>query len=369
MKTNSLIILVLFFFSCTDSPKSPVTKYVLVEKDTLNIASSRTRGFSFMSYFKNAQAEYLTTSNRIENSIQFFDLKTQSLQFEVQFKSNGIDGLLGEGISGYYIHNLDSIFVYSLKTKELALADKSGSVYNRFYLDDEKNNDYVISCVGKVPLIFWKNKFYYFVLTNFPIRKEPPNGEIMDFEFDFKKLSSPKPVVSFPSIYKGVYGMKHTHPSRSLGKDALVYSFPITSDIYVYDLEKETFKSFSLPSKYAKNLVPPFSQNDSFFSTRMSEPIFKEIVYAPHNRVYYRFILHAIKDWNGDEYMNDYDDRAFSIQIIGEDFSLINEIKLPKNKYYQRDFFVNEKGLYLSLSNKNNNLDSLKFIRFELLPN
>lgn len=57
----------------------------------------------------------------------------------------------------------------------------------------------------------------------------------------------------------------------------------------------------------------------------------------------------------------------FSIIILSDDFQIIGETKLPSSTYVFTDFFVAEKGLYLSVNHIDNpNLD-INHLQFELI--
>lgn len=88
--------------------------YSLVEGKQLSLAlDSRTRNFiDALFFYKDKDGtEYVTFQNRGKNEILFYNLATADLAFKVCPLIEGENGV-GK-FFGYYIHNLDSIFLTS----------------------------------------------------------------------------------------------------------------------------------------------------------------------------------------------------------------------------------------------------------------
>jgi hypothetical protein len=59
-----------------------------------------------------------------------------------------------------------------------------------------------------------------------------------------------------------------------------------------------------------------------------------------------------------------------AIMVLDENFSILSETKLPKNRYIHWDFFVLENGLYISANNPNHpsfNENNLIYHHFEFV--
>ena len=76
----------------------------------------------------------LTFLNPHMNAIYFYDYKNVILNRIIEYEKQGPDGILRFG--GYFIKNMDSIYVYNTPLTEIALTDSSGHVKQRISLID-----------------------------------------------------------------------------------------------------------------------------------------------------------------------------------------------------------------------------------------
>jgi hypothetical protein len=109
-------------------------KFTLVETEIKkfpldSVTSTGERNFQ---YFEDKNKEYFCYFNRKDNTILFYDYKKANLDFKLALNKDGPDGV-GE-ISGFLVHNLDSIFVYRYGGALLYLINKNGKVKNKYDL-------------------------------------------------------------------------------------------------------------------------------------------------------------------------------------------------------------------------------------------
>ena len=139
MKIIKIILSCLILTSISCSEKSQIKKYTLkkTEKKLSFVLDSDTKNeLRVYSIYKEKEGkEYFTFQNPNTNTILFYNLQKQNLEFKVNFP---IDGNNGIGFAnGYYIHNLDSIYVPNRDIKEISLVNKNGTLITKYSYDKD----------------------------------------------------------------------------------------------------------------------------------------------------------------------------------------------------------------------------------------
>ena len=83
-----------------------------------------------MFVYNDNEFEYLTFQNPSKNEILFYDLETCNLKFKICPEIEGPNGVAF--ILGYYIHNLDSIFLTTRSFEEISLIDCNAKVIDKY---------------------------------------------------------------------------------------------------------------------------------------------------------------------------------------------------------------------------------------------
>ncbi|MDR2810206.1 MAG: DUF4221 domain-containing protein, partial [Tannerellaceae bacterium] len=136
MKINTITIILLLpaIFSCKQADK--VTSYQLVKSDKeLSFPLDKymkSSLYAYSLYTDGEGKEYFTIRNPETNDIHFYDMATRRPEFKVSFAREGNHGV--GRITGYYIHNLDSIFLMP-NIQMISLADTSGIVKDRYHYE------------------------------------------------------------------------------------------------------------------------------------------------------------------------------------------------------------------------------------------
>ena len=126
MKKHHLLLFFLFLsISCSTHKKYGACE--LKETDeTLSfpIDSDTKNNFNIYSVYKDKDGkEYFTFQNIENNTIHFYDLKQQKPAFRITPSQEGSNGV--GRIFGYYIQNLDSIYVFNFYESGLYLINKN----------------------------------------------------------------------------------------------------------------------------------------------------------------------------------------------------------------------------------------------------
>jgi len=355
-----LFFLSFLFVQCEDSGSDLNQEQYELQKigeRKIFIDSTTNLVSTFMTYFQEGKNNYLVFENRYENAIQFYDLSTGRLAFKTSFEEKGDNSLGGDGVGGFFIHSLDSIFVIGRESSRISLTNKQGDILNSVRVTPDGDPYWDLIGVNKVPLVYHDEKLYVIGLGDFPIFSEPANGQPLEIEVDFFKDDS-KVIFAFPNIYEGFYGPYHTHPCRTFNGRQLVYSFPISPDLYVFDpLTRETEKH-SISSPYVKvERFKPLNvvNQETMRKATIEQGIFMEVVYDAYRGLYYRFVLHPtdLVDPASGFVRSGVAHKPFSIQIIDKDFNKLGETYFPPMELHQKDFFVGPEGLYISENHPN----------------
>ena len=101
-------------------------------------------------------------------------------------------------------------------------------------------------------------------------------------------------------------------------------------------------------------------------------PSYGNIMYDKYRQVYYRFVYPEVEFDQSEDFLSIFREgrKQFSILILDKELSIIGETLFPVYTYNSNLAFVNEKGLYLSVSHyKRTDFDEniLRFQRIDLV--
>jgi len=379
----SIIILFFVLESCDNQDKkrietgNEVTLVPTGEILKLPIDNNTTLDCMAMFYFRDRETgkEYLTYLNSYKNEIHFYDLKLQKLESKVTCALEGPNGV-GK-VSGFKVINRDSIFLtlgYSI-----VLIDSKGQIIDKFSYKETKN--------GNLPIPYFSTSRVYWPLVVKSKILYIPQELSFDLPYMLNDAIWPSPnskvclIVNMINKKNEYLPMKHplanevglntVHFSREFDGNYFIYSFFDDPNVYV-TRDHTHVEEYYAPSIYFDKIVhlkyksmPSFEKYNIDHITRSS---YHNIIYDTKRKVYYRFVKLLDKYEKGDDMMRlvKYP-RNFSIIVLNKDFQVIGETKLPPGTYEYKNFFVAEKGLYLSINHIDNpNLD-INALQFELI--
>lgn len=141
------VVLLILYTSCKQSTSRQVSDCTLnrSEKKLSYTLDSNTKTFipTLQLYKDKDGEEYLTFQNQDQNKIIFYRFNTEELAFKMEpevSRSNGV-GLF----YGYYIHNLDSIFLTNHFFQEITIVGKDKKVIEKLFYGDPEYSDDVLS--------------------------------------------------------------------------------------------------------------------------------------------------------------------------------------------------------------------------------
>ena len=299
--------------------------------------------------------KYFTFLNRKSNSLYFYQFNKSEVDRIIPFDREGQNGV--GNITSYLIHSLDSIFLYSYGGARLYLIDSSEVVLNRYFVDDEG--------VGVRPEVGGRRPLFkvgdHIVLNSWGSQKEYYNNQdFPEVSFTFLNIKDSSKIykISYPDTYKdaiwGVQFYQIFHDYNPID-NLMVISFPIDNDLYVYDFNNDNYERISVLGS-DDLVVEPLSYNSGKFvphiveetKHQMSQRYYSSIKIDMKNNLYYRLIEELFDEKYIEEFSGSFSIYGpNSIEILDDQFKVIDVILLPENSYFMGSMFVDDGYIYL----------------------
>ena len=379
IKTYILAFFIFFFTNCADEAnKNDSLFQIHPGKKTLEIPGINSNNLHHIQKIKEADnSEYLVLFNEHSGRLFMASWLHGKIMDEVQFYSDGPNGLGNLYKTGFLFHNRDSIYFYSAFGYTLSLADINGKVKTRYKIASKEIET---------------NNAYPDVRTTKPIFKVGPNIYLnclklgIEFIEDHTQLGNVIIInesngeveysaqVKRDSIYNnGLWGLKRQYELYSCynPKTGLfTYSFGLDHYLHITD-HKSVLKKIKVRSRFIPEELFPASEEKVFSPRKVSKehlqefdysnPAYYAIYYDEYRDVYYRFMRLG---WSKEE-RYDHRPQRYAVSVIDKDFNLIGEEELPNTGYQFTNMFVDEKGLWIQESDIRNE-DRASFSLFSL---
>jgi Domain of unknown function (DUF4221) len=368
---GSILIPGMIFQSCT-SPTvdvknaeqgklKPVMKLVNTAEKKFALDSNTAARCQYIQIYTDSGKRYFTFLNTYKNAVYFYDYQTSEYIKQITYKKKGADAIPLP--MAYYIKTPDSIYVFERRRSELALTNSTGKVLGRISLINNRNpRDYswVYSFpqyypYTATPILETKNKLVFpgqYMLS-------PPDSLVDKFKFESLINLADNKVRYFHRYPRSLYGNDYNWESGGiyttvyfdLARDPgqIVYSFPVSHDLYLADIDSDEYKTVYGGSNNATDIT-------SFaISRRRKTPLadlllktcktdlYAAIKYDKYRRVYYRFLRRAVPDATNKTTLKD---KPVAVIIFDENFHYLGETDLGTgNDYNWQNSFVTEEGL------------------------
>jgi hypothetical protein len=350
--------------------------YVAEKKFRLD-SSTAPRPQYMQLYTDSAGNRNLTFLNTYNKSIYFYDYHTTGY-----LKVNSYAQQAIALPSAYLIKSLDSVYIYDRKKNELVLTTRLGQIVKTIPLVTK----------GDVRNYSWVNSFpQYYPHTATPIIESGrelvfpgqfmtamPDSLVDKFKFT-AHISMDENKVTYTHRYpRALYGNSYNWEEEGLfptvyydlsGKRGqIIYSFPVSHDLYLSDLAVENYRTVYGGSNDAGTI----SSIDRDLKTNHLTPeelllkvcktdLYGAVKYDKFRQVYYRFLRKAIPDATTE---TDWKDKPVSVIVFDKNFKYLGEtvIGTLQNCNWE-NCFVSAEGLnveYVDPANKNEDVLTLK---------
>ncbi len=269
-------------------------------------------------------------------------------------------GKISKRFQGFYYRNKDSVFLIGYKPF-VFLINETGDLLSTFRIgsDDLYNRSKNTELAYKGLYVstammphFYNDCLYISSVVVGDLR--PDERRQVQIKLNLSNGTSSLGDLVLPDGYFNNYGGLHYYIYAStshLSDNKIIYSFPISPDIYIHSLSSNVVYKKSAPSKYIQFIQEydeseysdsPSMPNGEYF---MRNPSFGVILYDQFRDLYYRFALLPVDKKNVDYDAKDKPTKQISIVVYDSEFRYLGETLLERNLYWPNSAFVSKEGL------------------------
>ncbi|MDO6437888.1 DUF4221 family protein [Cyclobacterium sp. 1_MG-2023] len=373
-------ILIFFCLSCnknTGDEEQEINRALRLNEKTIQIPlDEQTSDYSYGLAYYHSDKPLLFNFNPIKKAVQVYDLKTQQLFKELTFKKEGSEGI--GRLTGFFIQNLDSIFIFTNTPNTIYLTDLAQSYLLPISLnvpDGYAGPEFRSAPFYSYPILR-KNKMLAKVAVPArmtEIEESQLSQQFLSAAFSLENGESSFSTHQYPSGYMEE-GLKAPYFSMAASPDRVVYSFFGDHRLLVAEANNETTKLVPAKSRYLPQGLPTLSRTADrleYSNYLFTSPRYEGLIYDAYREVFYRFCYPSIAPKEQEEinqlraYPED-----FSIMILDSKLKVLGESRFSGKHLVPNNVFVAEEGLYISSNhpdNPNAKEDVLEFILLELL--
>lgn len=384
------LVLFLLIVSCTNNVisiknekegKLQATYELRVKKDkAFHLDSETAPRPPYIQVFEDSlKRQILALLNPYKNAIYFYNYKDSGFIKKITYPREGANAVLR--LSGYYIKNMDSIYIYNMPMTEVCLTNSSGHVNKR------------ISLRGNTP--DWPNHYPQYLLETInPFIRigdqllltgqsfiSIPSINLNKFRFTaYVNMDNNK--VDFHHIYpEEIYGFNsnwegglptQVYPTLTPNGE-LVFSFPASHYLYIASCNSETYTKIYGGSNNATTIHsidfddPRETPNELIIENYLREDMYGAILYDSYRKMYYRFLLQGVPNATVNSVK---EEKPITIVIMDDKLNYLGETVIGTGKEWNwKNSFITQEGLNIEyIDNEDINEDYLNFKIFTPEP-
>ena len=300
---------------------------------------------------------FLTFLNPYKNAIYFYNYDDTAYVNRIAYNKEGPNAILR--VSGYYIKNADSIYIYNMPMVQVELADAQGKVKAHIPLTGASKEpdwpnyypQYLLSTVTSfIPIDST------LILTGQSMLSVP--AENME-RFKFS---------AYINTATNQVDFRHTYPKEIYGNNAnwegglptqvfstlspnkeLVFSFPASHNLYLTRWDEDATQTVYGGSNVARTIHSidysdvKKTPDELVIENYMKEDMYGAILYDPYRNVYYRFLLKGLPDATIKTVK---EEKPIVVILMDEHFHYMGETNLGTGKEWNwTNAFVTQEGL------------------------
>ncbi len=306
----------------------------------------------------------LTLLNPFSNSIYFYDYTSGKFARKIHYEKEGPNAILGA--AGYYIKNMDSIYIYNRPLVEVVLTDCNGRVKLRIPLKSNES-DWVLSypqyAFSTVCPVFEMDKHLILTgLSPFSIKE----SSIDNFLFTACIKLDNNQIKYYHSYPSNIYGKNanwedplfmQVYPTVSPTGN-IIHSFTASHDIYISKWNSNVSQPLYGGSNLARTIhsidwdyLLQRTPRELIYTHYLQQDLYGAILYDPWRKVYYRFMQQGIR---GATTRNQLTEKPLIIILMDEQFGYLGETLIGTSKEWNwTNSFVTEEGLNIEYVDSN----------------
>lgn len=340
MTIHSLLCCVFLFISCQREQsyllESKYAGILTINEKTVKILSDKTSlpEYDCITSFTNQQGkESIVGYNYKTHTLDFIHLDKSPIS-HTRLDREGNNQII-ENMNGIFIHNEDSIWLYS--NGIISLIDTTGMVQKNIHIESKQDEPIVTMTnfsIGCIKLYFdsKKNALYYVTTST----SDSTLFYVNEYNLNNDQIKR-YPLANTLNKHnvKKEFGWKQL-PNVTFYENEVIFNYPIESDIYRMNLETHRTERYGGKSKFTENIAHTLSSNFSFEDAerhKIENVHFFEVNKNVKKNIYYR--LHLDKQsFDNKNIFEQYLSKQFYLTIFDDNFQVINEIHLNKQQKY-----------------------------------
>ena len=311
MKTTlNLLLLVFAVLSCSgkkNNLNNKVSLYATDKMKSFNLDSdTKYNAFYLYPFSDSVGKEYLSFLNYSSNQVLFYDLKSCNFLFKINMPAEGPDGIVQP--SGYYIKDLDNIYLTSYAYSGLIQVDTASHIIKRIPYGKTDSGfkflpSYVLSSHpytipysigGRIhlmpPLV---ERFCPADKTPLCVSIDTVSSQFVASEITYSDVLSEEELAA-----------NDTRCSRVFDGKTFIYSFYVDEDIIIADKDHKEFRRIKSASQYIKSPVEKQKQGVKGPQSNLEVARYGDLIYDKYRKVYYRFAYPQVElddkiNWRG----------------------------------------------------------------------
>lgn len=383
MKNVLYILIILIFISCdfrSNDITNDVYDHELAKADSVSLDLAVDEyGKSYLDNFiKTKDSSLLFRKSRYENTVTVYDWERKKRIKKIKFSYSGPNGIESFeqaafmpidkehyfiGTVGHIYETLGDSVIQHVKPKLNNASKKSLKGTDMFFINGQNHfapfryENSIYAKTGSLIGDLGTDDFY-------------DSSQLL--KYDLRTKEHKQVDLSYPHFYyDNCWGMGRLRISYSFNPriNKLIYFFPVKPMIYTYDLEKEkVIDSVFVKNKFYSKLKPISCSmpTEKKFRHYYTTPSFERIVYDKYKDVYYMFATLPISVEKFRSVDNPFGLKPFSILVLDNKFNIIAERRFKGGIYFTPEFFVTEKGLWISKYNPFNEEQEENILVFDL---
>ena len=319
--------------------------------DTIQVSIDERTSYLYNRFntFESADGFFLVTYNQLIHTLQFFDLKSQSLSKSIRLQRGGENGV--NDIQNLYVHNLDSIFIFDSGNMKI-INDRSKVIY-RINLFESVPDPMRLSFADFISKPFFdsQRKSVYFrnahgrrseeeLLKPFLVALDIRTREFRELEFNHPQFFLDK---------KGLFGPYDQVSITHVDNGSVVYNYQVESSLFKQSLDEAEAVRFDGMVNSIDNLANTFTSSQNLTDVtkyRYETAQFYNVLHDPYRQLYYR-VHRTGKPFDPSD-RNVLRNTTFYISVFDRNLKFIKEIELDTNVYTQYSWFVSPQGLCIN---------------------
>lgn len=354
---------------------TPTVKLELAGEKKFPLDSVSAPRVQYMQLFRGDSNTWnLSFLNTYASAIYIYDYAAMGIKKIIKFSKNDKTGI--NTPLGYFLKTPDSIYVYNKKNNELVLINDSSKVLQRISLIN-KRSFHELSWTYSYP--------QYYPAAAAPLMRSGgqlvfpgqymlslPDSISGRFKFE-SHINFDDSLVTFSRQYPAeLYGHNYFWENEGLFNNVycdsaagnkMVYSFPVSHNIYLANADKEGYTTLFGGSNEA-GAITSFKKKltaEELILKVCQMDLYAAIKYDPYRKVYYRLLRKAMP---GATFSNRINDKPLSVIIFDEHFKYMGETVIGTcNDFNWENIFVTAEGLNIAYVDKKDLSESYLYFK------